>query len=106
MFKVVRKSEAVVRKIANNKTATNYITKDISPLVSFAITEATDYYEKETAPYDRIFYVLEGKLLLVFDGKEIPLNSGGCCFIKKNTIYEMKGTFKAVVINQPAFGTH
>lgn len=46
MYKVVRKSEATVRQIADNKIALNYITKDLSPEVSLAVTKATDYYEK------------------------------------------------------------
>lgn len=60
MYKVVRESEGIVRQIASNKTANNLITKDVSPGVSFATTEATDYYEKETTLYDRIYYVLDG----------------------------------------------
>lgn len=104
MFKVVRKSEASIRKIAGNKIAVNYITKDISPGVSFATAEATNYYEKETTPYNRIYFVLGGRLVLVFDNEEILLEEGDLCFIEKGTIYEMKGTFKAAIINQPAFG--
>jgi ethanolamine utilization protein EutQ (cupin superfamily) len=105
MYKVVRKSEVSIRKIADNKVALNYITKDISQEVSLATTEANDYYEKETTEYNRIYYVLEGTLLLVFDKEEISLQAGDTCFVKQGTTYEMKGTFKAVMVNQPAFGT-
>lgn len=35
MYKVVKKSEATIRKIAENKIAINFITKDISPDISF-----------------------------------------------------------------------
>lgn len=105
MFKVIRKSEATVRKIADNKTAANYITKEISKDVSLATTEAQEYYEEETANYNRIYFVLEGELLLQFENQEVSLLEGDTCFIEKGTTYEMKGTFKAVMINQPAFGT-
>src|SRR5258708_5432495 len=105
MFKVVTKSEASVRKIAENKIARNYITKHISPEISFATTEATNYFEQETSEYNRIYYVMEGILKLVIDGQEISLHEGDSCYIEKNTPYEMRGTFNAVIVNQPAFGT-
>jgi ethanolamine utilization protein EutQ (cupin superfamily) len=105
MYKIVRESEGIVRQIAPNKTADNLISKDISPNISFAITEATSYYEKETTPYDRIYYVLDGVLDLTIDGATNTLQKGDSCFISKNTTYEMRGTFKAVTVNQPAFGS-
>jgi len=104
MFKVIRKSEASIRKIADNKTATNYITKDISSQMSFATIEAIDYFEKETSSYNRIYYVLKGTLQLMFGKQEISLQGEDSCFVEKGTTYEMKGTFKAIVVNQPAFG--
>ena len=105
MYKVVRESEGSIRQIAPNKTANNLISKEISPNISFATTEATDYYEKETTPYDRIYYVLDGALDLTIDGTTTSLQKGDACFISKNTTYEMRGTFKAVTVNQPAFGS-
>jgi ethanolamine utilization protein EutQ (cupin superfamily) len=105
MYKIIRKSEATVRQIADNKLALNYVTKDLSPEVSLAVTEATDYYEKEITDYNRIYYVLEGELVLAFDGNEVKLSAGDSCFVGKGTGYEMSGTFKAVMVNQPAFGT-
>jgi ethanolamine utilization protein EutQ (cupin superfamily) len=104
MFKVVTKSEATVRNIAENKIARNYITKAISPEVSLATTEATDYFEQETSEYNRIYYVTEGILNLVIEGEKISLEEGDACYIGRNTPYEMHGTFKAVIVNQPAFG--
>lgn len=103
MYKIVRESEGSIRQIAPNKTANNLITKDISPNISFATTEATDYYEKEKTTYDRIYYVLEGELELSFDSEANTLQKGDACFIGKGTTYEMRGTFKAVTVNQPAF---
>jgi ethanolamine utilization protein EutQ (cupin superfamily) len=105
MYKVVRESEGAVRQIAPNKIANNLISKDLSPNVSFATTEATDYYEEEMTLYDRIYYVLDGVLELTINGDTSSLQKGDVCFISKNTTYEMRGTFKAVTINQPAFGS-
>lgn len=105
MYKIVKSSEAAVRNIADNKTASNLVTKDISPGVSLATTRASDYYEKETTPYNRIYFILEGKMELDFDGNKEVLSTGDACFLEKGTTYEMRGTFNAVTINQPAFGT-
>lgn len=105
MYKIVRKSEGMVRKIADNKIATNYITKDITKYLSLATTEAKDYYEKVKTTYNRIYFVLEGELVLKFDDSDQKLHEGDTCFVEKGTNYEMLGTFKAIIINQPAFGT-
>lgn len=105
MYKVVKASEGSVRQIAENKTANNLITKEISPELSLAITEAADYYEQETSAYNRIYYVLEGELELTIGGEVNKLQPGDTCFISKDTAYEMRGTFKAVTVNQPAFGS-
>lgn len=105
MYKIVRSSEGVIRQIAPNKTVNNLVSKDISPTVSFAVTEATDYYENETTEYDRIYYVLSGTLELTINDNTNALQAGDACFISKNSKYEMRGTFKAAIINQPAFGS-
>lgn len=103
-YKIVRQSEGIIRNIAPNKTANNLITKDISPDISLATTQATDYYEQETTPYNRIYFVLEGELGLTINGESSTLQKGDACFIGKGTAYEMRGTFQAVTVNQPAFG--
>ena len=105
MYKAIRKNEASVRHIADNKLARNYVTKDISPNVSLAVTEASYYAEEETTPYDRIYFILDGILVLAFDEEEVQLHPGDSCFVAKNSKYTMKGTFTAVMVNQPAFGT-
>jgi len=104
-YKIVRESEGTVRQIAPNKSANNLITKEISPEISLATTKATDYYEQETTLYDRIYYVLEGELELTVDNETSTLKKGDACFIGKGTTYEMRGTFEAVTVNQPAFGS-
>lgn len=105
MYKIVRESDGSVRQIAPNKTANNLISKDTSPNLSLATTEAVDYYEKETTSYDRIYYVLDGTLVLAINGEKSSVQKGDACFISKDTTYEMQGTFKAVIVNQPAFGS-
>jgi len=62
-------------------------------------------YEEEIAKYNRIYFVLQGKLTLTFNNKKVDLNEGDCCYLTKGEKYIMSGTFKVIVINQPAFGT-
>lgn len=104
MFKVVRKSEAIFRVIAENKKSLNFITKDISEGVSLAITEGVNYSEQENAKYNRIYFVLKGELTLTFDNEKALLREEDSCFISQGTKYTMSGTFRAIVVNQPAFG--
>ena len=90
MYKIVRQSEGTVRQIAENKSSNNLITKDVSPNVSLATIKATDdYYENETALYDRIYFVLEGEFKLSINGEANVLKKGDTCFIGKGTEYEL-----------------
>lgn len=105
MYKIVRKNEAKIRQIAPNKTADNYITKETTSVFSFATTRGDNYYEKIKVGYNRLYFVLEGELVIAFNGKEERLRKDDSIYIEKNTEYEMNGTFNAVVINEPAYGT-
>jgi mannose-6-phosphate isomerase-like protein (cupin superfamily) len=107
MLKVIRKSETRERKVADNKSAFNYITKDISPDVSLAVIEGTDYFgETTTIPQNRIYFVLQGNLILDSNGEKTTLHPEDSCFISAGTQYSyvMSGTFKIITIDQPAYG--
>ena len=104
-FKVVKGKEATVRKIADNKKAYNFITKLISPNVSLARIEAEKFEDEIKITQDFIYYVLEGKMTLKFKNNKAVLNPGDTCFVPKNSKYIMSGTFKTIVVSQPAFGT-
>lgn len=107
MYRIVKQSDAIHRQINSNKSALNYITKEITSNFSVATTEGINCDLTETTEYDRVYFVLSGKLKLIFDlsKKEILLNPNDAVFISKETSYRMIGTFSAVVINQPAFGS-
>ena len=106
MFKIIRASEATPRQIAETYKANNFITKDISPNVSLAVNEATNHQETEYTQYDRIYYVLEGEIEFYFDGETVIVKAGDSCFVSHDTEYKFSGTFKSVVVNQPAFGSN
>lgn len=105
MIKVIKKTEGTLHKITENKIAINLITKEETKDVSLAVIDANNYNEEETTLYDRIYYVTEGELILIDNDKKYTMNTGDSCFIPKGTTYIMSGTFKLLVINQPAFGT-
>ena len=105
MHKIIKATEGTIRHISPNKFANNLITKEISPNLSLATIEAQDYYEQETTLCNRIYYVLQGALTIIADGETNELREGDVCFIGEDTTYDMSGTFKAVVVNQPAFGS-
>ena len=105
MFKIVRKNQAVVRKISETYEARNYIMKDFSQAVSLAVNTATDHAERETTDYDRIYYVISGELLIGVDSETNTIYAGDSLLLAKGTVYDFSGTFEAVVVNQPAFGS-
>ena len=105
MYTVVKKTEGKVRIINDQKTATNFITKDITSHMSLAVLHLTHYTSPEMAEYNRIYYVTEGVIKLTFNNQVHELTVGDTCFIVKGTAYHMSGTGTVVVINQPAFGT-
>lgn len=105
MITIVTQQDATVRNIADSYNAKNYITKDISPNFSLAINEGINHEETETTDYDRIYYVLEGGLSIKVDNEVYVVNAGDACFIPAGTTYDFYGSFKSVVVNQPAFGS-
>lgn len=100
-IKIIRKEEGVKRKINENYEITNFLTKDNSKDVSFAISDAKNHKETtKNVKSERIYFVLEGKIII---NKELIAEKGDLVFIPKNTEYSFEGTFKTILINSPAF---
>lgn len=106
MLKIIRKSESKERKISDNKSAFNYITKDISPNVSLAVITGSDFVGEINLTEDRIYFVLSGNLVLDLNGEKTTLYPEDSCLLSKGAKYTMSGTFKIITIDQPAFGTN
>ena len=107
MRKIVLIKRNEGRKIEISKTyeVTDFLTKDICKSVSVALGKASDHEETtRNIKSDRIYFVLEGKLTVRDEnGKVFIARRGDIVFIPKNTKYHFKGTFKALLINSPAF---
>lgn len=103
-IRLIKKEEAVVRKISETYTISNLLTKAISEKVSVVVSESKGHSEMARNKIsDRIYYVLGGQLKVKQGGKELIANSDDLIFVPANTWYEFGGSFKAVLINAPAF---
>ena len=103
-IKFIKKNEGIARKISETYQVTNFLTKDSSENISLAVSKATNHSETtKNIRSDRVYYILEGKLIVRKDNKEFVAELGDVIFIPKNTEYHFEGTFKAILVNSPAF---
>jgi mannose-6-phosphate isomerase-like protein (cupin superfamily) len=105
MHKIIRKAEAAVRKVSDDKTVENFVTKEISPNISLAVVENKGYYGEVKIETDRIYYIISGKLILEFNDEKVELDEGDACFISSGSSFIFSGDCKVVTVDQPAFGT-
>lgn len=105
-IQIIKKDQGIARRISESYRVTNFLTKDSTKNVSLAVSEATNHFETtKNVRSDRVYYVLEGKLIVKKDDKKFIAEPGDVIFIPKNTEYHFEGTFKAILINSPAFST-
>lgn len=105
MFKVIKRSDCPIHKVTDKQTAFNYITKEISPEVSFIVVKNVDSDKEYINNYQRIYYILSGEMKLEIDDNVIVLEEGDTCLIEKGSRYKASGTYDVIVVNQPAYGT-
>lgn len=101
MFIIVRKSDASIQKIADNKITTNHIANDSANSILLDVIEAANYDEKQTIAYNCIYYIFDGELHLRITNKETIVYKGDAVFIEKGMTVALKGTFKAITISHP-----
>ena len=102
--KYVKKEEAVIRGEGSSYVISNYITRDYSDKVSVAVSELSGNAPKTVnLVSDRIYYFIEGDAEFIFDDKVIKIEKDATLFIPAKTEYKMIGSFKAVLVNAPAF---
>lgn len=101
----IAKSDAVRRGESEHYQIYNYLTKEDSPDVSLAVSVLRGAIpETANLVSDRIYYFLEADAVLRFgDGADMHVASGDVVRIPKNTRYSVEGSFRAVLINAPAF---
>ncbi|MDD5182121.1 MAG: cupin domain-containing protein [Candidatus Nanoarchaeia archaeon] len=103
-IKLIKANEGVTRNINKTYKVTNFLTKNSSDDISVAISEAIKHSETtKNSVSNRVYYVLEGKLIIKKQGKTFIAEPGDVVFIPKSTDYHFEGTFKTILINSPAF---
>jgi ethanolamine utilization protein EutQ (cupin superfamily) len=103
MIKLIKSKEGKKRQVSSDYIINNLLTKDISPEVSLVEGIAEKHREVTRGMgNDRVYYILEGKMTLLGKNK-IVAEKGDVIFISKDTEYEFEGTFKAIIVNVPAF---
>jgi ethanolamine utilization protein EutQ (cupin superfamily) len=106
MHKVIKKSEVNERKVGETKSVLDYVTKEISPAVSFVVVKNAGDWGEVIAKYNRVYFVLEGDLQLKFpDSKEIVLEPGDACFVEKGEKFNFAGSCEVVTVDSPAHGS-
>ena len=105
MFKLVRSSDTTSRNHNGSYTITNYLTKEFSKDFSIAVSKMTNGNHELTRSVtsDRIYYFIEAQAEFVIGNETLAIRGDDVLFIEKNTDYSFSGTFKAVLINLPAF---
>ncbi len=100
MIKYFKSKDAFIREIAPSYKIHNLLSRPDSETITVVVGEAVDHAETTAnSASDRAYFMLEGKMIL--DGKEcLP---GDVMYIPRGTEYYFEGTFKAVIINSPAF---
>ena len=105
-IKIIKKNEGITRKISETYKVTSLLTKDLSDNVSLSVGNAANHSETtKNIRSDRIYYILEGKLILEGDNKKFVAEKGDVIFIPHNTEYYFQGSFKAVLVCSPAFSS-
>ena len=104
MILVVKKEEMEERKINDDHTVFDMLKKNLSKNISLSIVKSKGHVEiTRNMRSDRIYYVLEGQLRVIVGPESYIVGAGDLIFISKKTPYHFAGTFKAVLINVPAF---
>jgi ethanolamine utilization protein EutQ (cupin superfamily) len=99
-IKLLKKEDAVLRKISDSYSVFNFLTANDSERFSIAIGDALDHDETTKTMSDRAYFVLEGEIIV--NGK-LRGGPADIIFIPENTEYSFKGSFKAIIINSPPF---
>ncbi len=100
----ITKEEMEERKISDSHSVFNMLKRGLSKDVSLSIAVTKNHAEiTKNMKSDRIYYILEGKLSVIVGTESYYAKPGDLIFISKRTPYEFSGSFKAVLINVPAF---
>ena len=104
MYKKITKNEKVTRKITDVHSADNYLTKETTENISLAINRLDGKLDLVKTVNERVFYFINADVDFMIDNEKVHFEDGEVLYLSKDTNYSAMGTFKAVVVNCPAFG--
>lgn len=103
-IKLIKRNKGITRKISKTYQVTNFLTQEHCKNLSVAISEAKNHKEiTKNIESNRVYYILRGKLIGKSGNEKFIAEKGDILFIPKSTKYQFQGTFKAILINSPAF---
>ena len=106
MYKIIRKLEAKERSVGATKSVFDYVTKEISPLISFVIVKNSGDWGEVISKYSRVYFVLKGTLKLKFaDSEEVSLGPWDSCFVDKGEKFNFAGDCQVITVDSPAHGS-
>lgn len=100
MFMMVKNASNSIKKITDDKKTLEEIV-DLDDKLNLNVAEATDYREKTTAAYNRVYYIYDGVMDLHVNNQELQLHKGDACFVEKGTTFELVGSFSVIIVSQP-----
>ncbi len=104
MILLIKKEEMEETKVNSDYTIFSMLKKELSKNVSLSVVKSKGHAEiTRNMRSDRIYYVLEGQLRVTVGPESYTASHSDLIFISKRTPYHFDGTFKAVLINVPAF---
>ncbi len=104
MITLIKKSGGKKRQVDKTHYVINFLTKRLSKNVSLAVINAKNHVATtKSVKSDRIYYVLNGKLRVIYKNNLWTALPGDVIFIPMKTLYSSSGTFVAIAINSPAF---
>jgi ethanolamine utilization protein EutQ (cupin superfamily) len=99
-IKIIKLEDGVSRKVSDSYSVLNLLTANDSNNISLAVSTAENHDEITKTTSDRVYYILEGKLIV---NDELIAKKGDVVFVSANTEYNFKGSFKAVLVNSSPF---
>lgn len=99
-IKIIKSEDGISRKISDSYSVLNLLTAHDSDIVSLAVGSADNHDETTKTTSDRVYYILEGKLII---NDNLVAKKGDVAFVSANTEYNLKESFKAVLVNSPSF---
>jgi ethanolamine utilization protein EutQ (cupin superfamily) len=83
-IKIIKSEDGIIRKISNSYSVLNLLTANDSDKVSLAVSTAENHEETTKTESDRVYYILEGKLIV---NTKLVAKIGEVVFVSANTEY-------------------